>query len=226
MMVLAAILAVLVFTDVVEVWMILVLAFLLGDRQRGRHAGPPGVRDRDGRARGHRQRGRPQLGDVQRRPRRRPGRSPGWRSARSASALPSRINAVSFLAVIVGSAPDGRRGAPRSPNRIARPDSARRGRRATSARACATSAQTPIVLLAVVDRRRRGHGRHELQRPHPGLRPGRPAERRRRLRLPDGRVGRRLAAGGGPARLRWTPACRSAWRRVRSSSGWRRSRWP
>ena len=74
MMVLAIVLTVLTATGLVEVWMIIVLALLLGLRERGRHAGPPGVRDRDGRSARRRQCRGHQLGDVQRRPRRRAGR--------------------------------------------------------------------------------------------------------------------------------------------------------
>ena len=71
----------LVFTGRVEVWHVLVLAFLLGCRERRRHADPPGVLGRDGRPRGHRQRRRPQLRDVQRRPASSGRPSPASRSA-------------------------------------------------------------------------------------------------------------------------------------------------
>ena len=213
MMVLAAILAVLVFTDVVEVWMILVLAFLLGIanavdmpvRQAfsiemvGREDVGNAVALNSAMFNGARVVG-PALA--------------GLAIAAFGVGPAFAINAVSFLAVIIGLAPDGR--ARRSTCRTGSPGRTRLGRScATSRRACRYVRGTPIVLLAVVDRRRRGDGRHELQRPHPGLRPERPAERRRRLRLPDGRVGRRLAAGGGAARLRWPAACRSASRRAR-----------
>ncbi len=90
MMVLAAILAVLVVTGVVEVWMILVLAFLLGIANAVDMPVRQAFVDRARRARGHRQRGRAQLGDVQRRPRHRSGGWPAWRSPRSASGRPSR----------------------------------------------------------------------------------------------------------------------------------------
>ena len=74
MMILAAILAVLVITNVVEVWMILVLAFLLGIANavdmptRQSFAFELVGRDEV------EQRRRAQLGDVQRRPGHRPGR--------------------------------------------------------------------------------------------------------------------------------------------------------
>ena len=86
MMVLAAILAVLVVTGVVEVWMILLLAFLLGIANRS-HSCAAGD-DRARGTRGHRQCRRPELGHVQRRPRRRSGLGrPGDRRVRGRACI-------------------------------------------------------------------------------------------------------------------------------------------
>ena len=86
MMILAAILAVLTITDVVQVWMILVLAFLLGIANAVdmpvRQAFSVELVGHDDVEPG----GRAQLGHVQRRPGHRPGRLPAWPSPRSGSA--------------------------------------------------------------------------------------------------------------------------------------------
>ena len=55
-------------------------------------------------------------------------------------------------------------------------------------------------------RRSREHLRHELRRRHPDAHPGDAPERCRRLRLPDGGVGRRLAARRALAGVRQEPA--------------------
>ena len=173
-------------------------------RQRRRYAGPPGVLDRARRARGHRQRGGPQLGHVQRRTRHRPSaRRSGDRRVRRRPCLRHQRGELPRGHHRV--APDGRGDIPR-----AEPD--RPARLGTGGRAQPQG--RPPVRPADPDRpargrdgRRRGDGRDELQRADPGIRPERPAERRRRLRVPDGRVRRRVAAGGRSAGHRWTPAC-------------------
>ena len=71
--VLAAVLAVLTLTGTVELWMVYALALALGHRHRLRHPRPAGVRRRDGRAGGLRQRPGAELHDPQRRAAGRPG---------------------------------------------------------------------------------------------------------------------------------------------------------
>ena len=211
--------------DVVQVWMILVLAFLLGMRQRRRHAGPPGVRGRDGRPRGHRQRRRAQLGDVQR--------------ARGSSARPSAGLAIGAFGVATAFAinavelPRGHRrrcsmmrraGAQHPPrDRPARRRSGRvvtqpargpplrpRGRRSccspsSSSGSVATVGMNFSVLI-------------------PAYAQDVAPVRRRRLRVPDGGVRRRLAAGRADARRSAVGRNRSGSRAERSSSACRRSR--
>ena len=147
MMVLAAILAVLVFTDVVEVWMILVLAFLLGIanavdmpvRQAfsielvGREDIGNAVALNSAMFNGARVIG-PALA--------------GLAIAAFGVGPAFAINAVSFLAVIIGLAPDGRARRSHVPNRIARPDSARAVVRNLK-EGLRYVRGTPIVLLAV-----------------------------------------------------------------------------
>ena len=69
----AAVLGVLAVIGWVQTWHVYVLAFLFGTGGGLRHAGPPGVRQRDGAERHAAQRRRPQLGVVQPRPHGRPG---------------------------------------------------------------------------------------------------------------------------------------------------------
>ena len=72
----ALLLGVLAVTGTVEVWHVYVLAFVFGVGLGVRRPGPPELRERDGRPRRPDQRGRAQLRVVQRRPHRRPRRSP------------------------------------------------------------------------------------------------------------------------------------------------------
>ena len=180
-------------------------------RERGRHAGPPVVRGRDGRPRGHRQRGRAQLGDVQRRADHRPGGRRSDDRAASASAAAFAINALSFLAVIIGLLamreselrPSPRIDRPRSFGAVDRPPARGLRLRPRHAARAAGGAR----------RRPRQHVRHELRRRHPDAHPGDARQRRRRLRLPDGRVrasarcsprcGSRSAGSPRPSRMAW-----------------------
>ena len=233
MMILAAILAALVIANVVQVWMIVGLAFLLGIanavdmpvRQSfavelvGREDVAPAVALNSAMFNGARV-----VGPA----------AAGLAIGAFGVAAAFALNALSFLAVIVGlwlmDEGELKIGA-----RIARPTSvAGRGpepRRGPPLR-------PPNADRAPRDRRRRdrGDGRHELRRAHPGLRPARSPERRHGLRVPDGRIGCRIAAGRAPPRLRWpaaarAPADRGADPRRRPRSRWRppgssRCRWP
>ena len=80
--------AILVATDVVELWHVFVLAFGLGAVAADRRPGPAGVRLGDGRARAAGQRRQPELDDLQRRPAGRARRSPGCSSARPGATPP------------------------------------------------------------------------------------------------------------------------------------------
>ena len=232
MMILAAVLAALVIADVVQVWMIVALAFLLGIanavdmpvRQSfavelvGREDVGPAVALNSAMFNGARV-----VGPA----------AAGLAIGAFGVAAAFVINAVSFLAVIVGlwlmDEGELKIGA-----RIARPTSVasrrpepRRGPRLRPADAD----------RAAGDRRRRprGHGRDELRRADPGVRPARPRQRRHGLRLPDGRVRDRLAAGRAAPRVRRPAAARAAGdrgadprgrlRRARDLARSSRSRW-
>ena len=146
-------------------------------RQRRRHADAPGVRGRDGRPRGRHERGRPELGDVQRGPDRGPGhrRDPDRRSRRHRLLLPQRHQ---LRRGDRRTAPDARGGPPA--DRPARPSDERPRRRRQPGRGPAVRPGDPGRAARRRPRRARLDVRHELQRRGPGPRPGRPGRRRRR----------------------------------------------
>ena len=212
MMALAAILAVLVIGGVVQVWMILLLAFLLGIanavdmpvRQAfaielvGREDVSAAVALNSAMFNGARV-----IGPA----------AAGLAIAAFGVGPAFAINAVSFLAVIVGlRMMDERELQLGDPDRPTRVGPCGRAQPARGARLRATDADRAARRPGG---RRRGHGRHELRRPDPGLRPGRTRQRGGRLRVPDGGVRDRFA--------RWRPC---GWCSVggRGPSGWRRAR--
>ncbi len=69
----ALVMGVLAVTGTINVWQVYVLTFVFGTASRPRRAGPPGVRQRDGRRRAPVQRRRAELGVVQPGPHDRPG---------------------------------------------------------------------------------------------------------------------------------------------------------
>ena len=100
-MVLAFVLFGLTATGVVEVWHVMVLGGPARDRERGRHAGPPGVRGRDGRPRRRRERGRAQLPRCSTRSRILGPAAAGLLIGAFDISIAFLINGLSFIAVIV-----------------------------------------------------------------------------------------------------------------------------
>ena len=166
--------------------------------ERGRHADPPGVRGRDGRTRGHRQRGRPELGDVQR------GaafgrRSAGLGSARSAWRRAFLIDAISSSRSIAARI-----------RRCATPTAT--APRAADVRYLAGVAiepregllyvrQTRVVLLAASSSALVATFGMNFTVIIPPLAEGTPARRRDGLWVPDGLVRRRLDLSAALGRL-------------------------
>ena len=111
------------------------------------------------------------------------------------------INALSFLAVIVGLRDDGRDESSTSATRIARPESARAvvGNLAEGLRYVR---RTPVVLLAVVVVGGVATVGMNFSVLIPAFAQDDLGERRRRLRVPHGGVGRRVAARGAAPRVR------------------------
>ena len=211
MMVLAAILAVLVITGVVEVWMILVLAFLLGIanavdmpvRQSfaielvGREDIGNAVALNSAMFNGARV-----IGPAARRP--------GDRRVRRRARL--RDQRGELPRGHRRPADDGRGHDCHVAARIARPDSARAVVRNLREGLALRPRSTAIVLLAVVVVGVRRDGRHELQRAHPGV--------RRRTSCSSGAAGYGflMAASGVGSLLAAVRARRSVAGRARSAS--------
>ena len=222
-MILAFTMFALVVTGAVEVWQIMVLAPARRPDQRRRHADPPGLLGRDGRARGHRQRGRPQLRDVQRRPRHRAGRR---------RAHDRRVRHLDRL-------PDRRDQLPRGPGRPARDARERAADRpadratrlgparsaATSARASLRPADARSCCSAIARGRPRRDVRHELPGGDPAAHRAGPPLRRDGLRVPDGGLGPRVAGRGPVHRVLAAVPRRPDRRAARSWSASRRSPW-
>ena len=221
MMILAAILAVLTITNVVQVWMILVLAFLLGIanavdmpvRQAfsvelvGHDDVSPAVALNSAMFNGARVIG-PALA--------------GLAIAAFGVGPAFVINALSFLAVIVGLKLMDEESF-HTLVRIERPTSVR-AVIDNLAEGLAYVRRTEVVLLAVVVVATVATVGMNFTVLIPAFARGSPPERRLRLRLPDGGVGDRLAAGGDAAGVRWPAAAdppgdrRDAARRRRPSS--------
>ena len=124
------------------------------------------------------------------------------------------INAVSFLAVIIGLSMM-RDSELYMPRLVPRPKSVG-DVVANLTEGLRFVRRTPVVLMAVVSGGARGHLRHELQRARPAARLGRAPQRRRGLRVPHDRVRPRRPGGGGRPRRRWSPATsadRARWHR-------------
>ena len=153
MALLAVVLWLIVWTDVVNVWMVFGLAIALGTGNRRRRAGASRVRRRDGRARQARERGRAQqrgdeLGAHYR------SRDRGHVIATVGSSWVFFVNAISFVAVVIALARDAaRRAAPPTEHHESRP-ACERGSRTRGA----------CTEIRVDDpaRRRRRHARLQL----------------------------------------------------------------
>ena len=134
------------------------------------------------------------------------------------------INAVSFLAVILGLwlMRDEELHRPR----LLAPTAVGRGGRRQPRRGAAVRAPHAGRAHGGRDRRAVGDVRDELHGHHPATRPGRAVERRGRLRVPHDGVRGRGARGGPGARHRRHAARRSGSRSGRSSWASPRSCWP
>ena len=164
------------------------------DRQRGRHAGPPGLRRSSSSGARTSAMPSPSTRRCSTAPASSVRRWPAWRSRRSASGRAFAINALSFLAVIVGLLMIDEDDAARS--RRGSTDPTRRERSCTTSRkACATSGRRQVVLLAVVAVGVVATVGMNFNVLIPAFAQDELGERRRRLRLPDGRVRGRVADG-------------------------------